>query len=96
MNKMKASLFNCPVYVPQETDSSAFGAMMLAAIGIGDYADRAKDGTSFGDIIGELCSKKLAASPDERLGNRLRERFEIYKALYPALKDNFALLKPNH
>ena len=96
MNKMKASLFNCHVYVPEETDSSAYGAMMLAAIGIGDYADRAKDGTSFGDIIGELCSKKLAASPDERLGNRLRERFETYKALYPALKDNFALLKPNH
>ena len=93
MNKMKASLFNCPVYVPEETDSSAYGAVILASIGIGDYAEKFDRGAALGDIMGELCPKNLAAEPDEVLGDRLRERFEIYKSLYPALKDKFSLLK---
>lgn len=92
MNKMKASLFNCPVYVPDETDSSAYGAMILASVGIGDHDNRFKDGASFSDIICELCRKNLAATPDEKLGNNLRERFEIYKNLYPTLKDSFKSL----
>ncbi len=89
MNKMKASLFNCPVYVPDETDSSAYGAMILTAVGIGDYDSKFQKGATFSDVISELCSRKLSANPDEELGNRLRERFEIYKGLYPALKEQF-------
>ncbi len=89
MNKMKASLFNCPVYVPEETDSSAYGAMILAAIGIGDYAEGFYRGRTLADVIGKLCPKKLAASPDKSLGDQLRERFEVYKGLYPALKERF-------
>lgn len=86
MNKMKASLFNCPVSVPEETDSSAYGAMILASVGMGDLPSAEEAAT-------KLCRKNLAALPDEVLGDRLRERFEIYKSLYPALKDNFSLLK---
>ena len=86
MNKMKASLFSCPVYIPEETDSSAFGAMMLASVGLGDY-------DSVAEAIEQNCKKNLAALPDESLGNRLRERFEIYKSIYPALKDKFSLLQ---
>ncbi len=84
MNKMKASLFNCPVYVPEETDSSAYGAMILASIGVGDL-----DESELGEAVARLCRKNPAALPDEELGNRLRERFEIYKGLYPALKEQF-------
>lgn len=85
MNKMKASLFSCPVYVPSETDSSAYGAMILASIGCGDFADIPLD-----RLLNELCPKTLSALPDENLGNRLRRRFEIYRSLYPALKEQFA------
>ncbi len=85
MNKMKASLFNCPVYVPEETDSSAYGAQILASVGMGDLAD-------IKEAVQILCRKNLSALPDEGLGNRLRERFEIYKSLYPKLKDSFTLL----
>lgn len=87
MNKMKASLFHCPVYVPEETDSSAHGARILASVGIGDFKDTE-------EALQKLCRKNLAAEPCEELGNRLRERFDIYKTLYPSLKDNFKLL-PN-
>ena len=86
MNKMKASLLSCPVYVPEETDSSALGAMMLASVGLGDY-------DSIEDAIAKSCKKNLAATPNESLGSRLRERFEIYKTLYPTLKDSFKLLQ---
>ena len=86
MNRMKASLFACPVYVPEETDSSALGAMMLASVGLGDFE-------SIEEAIAKKCKKNLAALPDEALGNLLRERFEIYKSLYPALKDKFTLLQ---
>jgi len=85
MNKMKASLFNCPVSVPEETDSSAYGAMILASIGIGNFPSAEEAAT-------KLCKKNLAALPDEVLGNKLRERFEIYKSLYPALKEQFKKL----
>ena len=87
MNRMKASLFACPVCVPEETDSSALGAMMLASVGLGDLAD-------VHEAIAKNCKKNLAALPNEALGKQLRERFEIYRSLYPALKDNFKLL-PN-
>lgn len=86
MNKMKASLFNCPIYVPEETDSSAYGAQILASVGMGDFE-------SVKVAIAENCRKNTSATPDADLGNKLRERFEIYKGLYPALKDKFALLK---
>ncbi|MBQ2715443.1 MAG: hypothetical protein IJF21_01485 [Clostridia bacterium] len=85
MNKMKASLFNCPVSVPEETDSSAYGAQILASVGIGDLP-------SAKEAVTKLCRKNLAALPDEILGNKLRERFEIYKSLYPALKEQFKKL----
>lgn len=85
MNKMKASLFSCPVYVPEETDSSAYGAMILASVGMGDFP-------SAEEAVRQLCRKNLTAEPDEVLGNKLRERFEIYKSLYPALKEQFKKL----
>lgn len=88
MNKMKASLFDCPVYVPLETDSSAYGAQLLASVGIGDFS-------KVEEAVQGLCRKDLAALPDKELGNKLRERFEIYKSLYPALKDSFAKLSTN-
>ena len=82
MNKIKSSLFNCPVCIPKESDSSAYGAQILASVGIGDLP-------SAEEAARQLCRKNLAAEPDEILGDRLRERFEIYKSLYPALKEQF-------
>ena len=86
MNKMKASLFNCPVYVPEETDSSAFGAMILALVGTGECESIQK-------AIEQNCKKDISATPNGSLATRLRARFEIYKTLYPSLKDNFDLLQ---
>ena len=85
MNRIKASLFNCPVYVPRETDSSAYGAMILASVGLKDFENIAQ-------AIERSCKKALAATPDEGLQGKLRKRFDIYKGLYPALKEQFLKL----
>lgn len=82
MNKIKASLFGCPVYVTEENDASAYGAMILAAMSMGDISAEC-------DMLRELCPKKLVAEPDEKFMKILRERFETYKDLYPALKEQF-------
>ena len=85
MNKLKASIFNCPVYVPDETDSSAFGAQIIASIGCGDLEKDDVEGS-----LSKLCAKNLSALPDTDIGDKLRKRFEIYKSLYPALKEQFS------
>ena len=59
--------------------------MMLASVGLGDYG-------TIAEAIEQNCKKNLAALPDESLGDRLRERFEIYKSIYPALKEQFLKL----
>ena len=86
LNKMKASLFGMNVKASSEKDSSALGAVMCAAVGEGEYGDLMEamtDNVRYGDVI----------EPDLELGKILKERFQIYKRLYPALKSEFELLK---
>ena len=86
LNLMKASLFDLPLRVCKEGDTSALGAQLLAAVGFGFYpsVERAVEG---------ICAYSDEVHPDERLGNTLRARYEIYKSLYPTLKNSFKLLK---
>ena len=86
LNKMKASLFGLPVMAAAEKDSSALGAVICAAVGSGACAD-------LREAMDSVCEYSETAEPDEWLGERLLERFEIYKRLYPALKNEFQLLK---
>lgn len=81
--KLKASLFDIPVIILEENDTSALGAQMLAAVGFGGY-DRIET------AMKENCVRKVFVRPDHELTETLRRRYEIYKGLYPALKDSFA------
>ena len=80
--KLKASIFDIPVIVLEENDTSALGAQMLAAVGCGGY-------DSIESAMKENCVKKAYVKPDYELKAILRRRYEIYKGLYPALKDSF-------
>lgn len=82
MNLMKASLFNCPVIATKENDASALGAQLLTACAIGDYQ-------SVSDAVADNCRLGRPIMPNKELGDILRRRFEIYRSLYPALKDQF-------
>ena len=86
LNLMKASLFGLPLRVCKESDTSALGAQILAAVGFGFYpsVERAVKG---------ICEYSDEIRPDAALGELLRRRYEIYKNLYPTLKDSFKSLK---
>lgn len=80
--KLKASMFDIPVIVLEENDTSALGAQMLAAVGCGGYS-------SMEAAMKENCVKKAFVKPDRELKEVLRRRYDIYKGLYPTLKDSF-------
>lgn len=79
LNELKAEMFGVPVLVPEETDTSALGAWMAAAVGLGWFTD-------FEDAIGQVCKTKEIIKPCGRYQKILQQRFEIYKELYPAVK----------
>lgn len=85
LNRIKASLFGIPVKVSAEKDCSALGAVICAALGHGEYSD-------LKSAIRDNCAYAETVEPDSVLGEKLKKRFEIYKNLYPALRDSFKLL----
>ena len=86
LNLIKASLFDIPVCVCRESDTSAFGAAILAAVGIGAYH-------SLEDAANEAREYSSRTEPSMPLSYKLKRRYEIYKSLYPVLKDQFKKLK---
>lgn len=79
LNEMKAELFGVPVAVPEETDTSALGACMTAALGLGWFAD-------IDEAVEKVCKEKEIIKPCGRYREILRKRFAVYKELYPATK----------
>lgn len=79
LNELKAELFGVPVLVPEETDTSALGAWMAAAVGLGWFSD-------FGCAIQNVCKIKEIIKPCGRYQELLKERFAVYKTLYPIMK----------
>lgn len=86
LNKMKASLFGIPIKVSTESDCSALGAVICAAVGCRAYPDLKA-------AISDNCGYSETVEPDPVLGERLNERYGVYKRIYPAIKDEFKLLK---
>lgn len=79
LNYLKAEIFNIPVNILEESDTSALGSLMVAAKECGCSTDFVK--------------VKKTVTPDGKLRELLLKRFQIYKKLYPALKDTFKEFK---
>lgn len=79
LNKLKAEMFKAPVAVMKERDSSALGAALIAAVGVGWYQD-------LKSAIEEVCTVQENVIPTGIYWECLRKRYQIYKALYPAVK----------
>lgn len=78
LNRMKAAMFRTRVCVPEETDTTALGAVMTAAKAIGATE-------------GEIQNRVVRSfEPDDACGKIFAERYEIYKNIYPSLKREFA------
>ncbi len=79
LNYLKAELFGVPVYTMKENDTSAFGACIVAEVGIKNY-------NSYNEATAEICNIKQEIKPDGRFRDILIKRYEVYKTLYPKIK----------
>ena len=75
LNTLKAELFNADTYTMSENDTSALGAVQIAAKALG--------------INGRFNSIKEHIRPSGELRDILIKRYNIYKSLYCALKEQF-------
>lgn len=82
LNRLKATLFDCPVVTVQEPDASALGACILAMLGDGCFP-------SLEEAVASCVTYTNRIQPEPAYRSLLLQRYEIYKALYPALKNSF-------
>ena len=82
LNTLKASLFGIPVISTVEKEASALGGAMWGAVGCGLSAD-------VNDAIRTYVRPSRVFEPRKEWTEMLRQRFGIYKNLYPALRDSF-------
>lgn len=82
LNRMKAELFGVKMITMEESESSALGAAMVAAYGNGNY-------DSLAVLRDEFCHVGKSVEPGGEYHELLLKRYEIYKELYPALKDKY-------
>lgn len=86
LNQLKADMFEIPVAVLEESDTSAMGAVMSALFGLGYYE-------TMEQAIKDVCSIKELVEPSGYDRKWLEKRFAIYKELYPAVKWQYEKLK---
>lgn len=86
LNQLKAEMFGIPVAIMEEPDTSALGAAMIAAIGIGWHK-------TISDAIDCVCKVAERVDLTGEYENWLKKRFSIYKELYPAVKDQYDELR---
>lgn len=84
--RILASLLRLELSLPETEQGPGLGAAILAAVGCGVYADVA---TAAKLLAGKAAEVTL---PEAELMERYDERYRAFRALYPALKDSFALL----
>jgi xylulokinase len=79
-----ADVFACPISTVNATEGAAYGAALLAGVGAGVYAS-----------VEQACEKIIRRKEDIRPGADAKiyaAMYDRYRALYPALKAEFAAL----
>lgn len=84
-SQIRADVLGRPVRVPDVPDSSLLGAAATAAAGVGLYPDLATASRA-------MARFRTVVEPDPTATARYDELFEIYRAIYAHLKDDFARL----
>lgn len=80
-NTLKATLLGMPVQAANEPDASAYGAALIAESG--------STGKPFGELAARNDGPRQITRPDGSVREALMGRFQIYKRLYPCLKEEF-------
>ncbi len=76
---MLANLFDCPMKTGSSTEGGAFGAAILAGVGVGLYK-------SVQEACESLISEKDVVLPDKASVQAYEKYYGIFRKLYPALK----------
>ena len=79
-----ADVLAAPLVNINTTEGGAFGAAVLAAVAAGVYAD-----------VASACDAMIATGEEVPVGadaDLYAERYEVYRSLYPTLKETFARL----
>ena len=79
-NGIKSSLFGLPVVSLEETDTSAYGACMIASVASGIYKD-------INEAAKAMC--RIDKRVERQESPLLKKRFELYKKLYESNKELF-------
>ncbi len=79
-----ADVLAAPLVNINTTEGGAFGAAILASVAAGAYSD-----------VASACDVMIQTGDEVAVGadaERYAERYEVYRSLYPVLKDTFAKL----
>jgi xylulokinase len=81
-----ADVTGCTISLPDETEGTAFGDALIAGLGTGVY-ENIKTA-----IKKTVKIRRGVNLPNPKNHEQYKELFEIYKGLYPALKQTYACL----
>ncbi len=79
LNILKAEIFDCDIEVAEESDVSALGACMVAAVGKGMYPSYAKAAEKWVKVSDKV-------EPSGAYRDWFMKRFELYKELYESVQ----------
>ena len=84
--KMIANILNIEVDVPECEEGPGMGGAMLAMVACGAYA-------SVEDAAAAIVKVSKTEKPDPELVAKYEEKYQQFKAIYPACKPVFDLIK---
>ncbi len=82
LNLLKAEMFGVPIEIVKESDVSALGACMAAAVGLGWYPD-------YDQAAAEWVEISHSVFPSGKYREWFEKRFEVYKEFYSGIKPLF-------
>ena len=80
--ELLATIFHYPVTTLQSQEGSAYGAAVLAMVGSGQYA-------SVEEACRAVVREQDRVEPDPQQAEQYEKRYQVFRDLYPALKDFF-------
>ena len=84
--RMIADILNIAIDLPQTEEGPGYGGAMLAMVGCGEYA-------SVKACADALVNTTSTIEPDPEAAARYEEKYRKFRAIYPAVKPLFQILK---
>ncbi len=80
--KLLANIMNVDVEIMNSEEGPGYGAAILAAVGCGEYA-------SVEEATDRIVKVSEKLSPDAELVKKYGTKYNVWRKIYPALKDAF-------